>query len=415
MEIRKIMEKIRPPPSELREVKEIASELLKKLGKATNREVVLAGSVAKGTFIAGEGDIDIFVLFKKKIEKERMKKYLENAFKKAFPGVNYQMNYAEHPYIRFHYKGRRADVVPAYKMGAGQRVFTAVDRSVLHTKFVLKNLREKQKDEVRLLKKFLKAAELYGAEIKTEGFSGYLCELLIIKYKSFANLMRAASGWKLPLVIDQRGYWKKTEHPFLFKKFNKSLVVIDPTDKNRNVAAPLSESNLRKFMRLARQFLKNPAEKYFFQQPSFDEKLKRLRKKGFVTIIRLPKPEVVDDVLWGQIKKLSNALAKGLESYLVKEIIAEADREITIAIGSRNVTAGGLVEIRGPPLELKEHVSRFVKAHKKNKLLRKKGIMVAVDKKPKKDIIRAVEEILKENEPRFKYLPLKNAKISFLD
>jgi tRNA nucleotidyltransferase (CCA-adding enzyme) len=45
--------------------------------------------------------------------------------------------------------------------------------------------------EVRLLKKFMKGTGVYGAEIKIGGFSGYLCELLILKYRSFAQTIEA--------------------------------------------------------------------------------------------------------------------------------------------------------------------------------------------------------------------------------
>ncbi len=411
METKKIAEMIRPARAEFRTVREVAKEIVRKLKRATACEVALAGSIAKGTFLSGEGDIDVFVLFRKKMEKEKMKRLLEIAFRKAFRGAPYQMNYAEHPYIRFHYKGKRVDVVPAYKMGAGQRVLTAVDRSVLHTRFVLKNLGKRQKDEVRLLKKFLKAAELYGAEIKTEGFSGYLCELLIIRYRSFLNLMRAAAKWQFPMVIDLKRHYKKSDYPILFKKFGKSLVVIDPTDRERNVAAPLSEGNLRRFVLLARRFIKNPSERYFFRHTGFEEKLRKLRKKGFVAIVTFPKPGVVEDVLWGQIKKLAKALRKELADYLVNDIVVDAEREVAMAIGAKKNKAGGRVEVKGPPLEMKEHAARFKKTHKKSRFIVKGDVIFAIEKKPEKGLSAAIREVLKENEFRLRHLPLRTAKI----
>ena len=400
MKLRKVIEKIKPTKEETRAITKIAEGIIKKLRKKTSCEIVLAGSVAKGTFLRGEGDIDIFVLFKKKMEKNRMKEILEKLFKKAFPGLSYQMNYAEHPYIRFHYEGKRVDLVPAYKMAAGERLLTAVDRSVLHTKFIKKTL--KKKDEVLLLKKFLKTQGLYGAEIKTEGFSGYLCELLIVKYKTFANLMRAAAGWKFPVIIDIKRYYKKSEYEELIKRFNKSLIVIDPTDKNRNVAAPVSEENIKRFKLLARRFIKKPSEDYFFKQKSFEEKIKEMKNP---LIIRFDKPNVVDDILWGQTKKLMSTLERELQEYEVKKIIADSDeKQITIAIATKKKTIGGKIEIKGPPVSMKEHVKKFKETHKNAKFFEKDGFVFAVEKKKKENLKDRVKDLIKREANRFTHL-----------
>jgi tRNA nucleotidyltransferase (CCA-adding enzyme) len=63
---------------------------------------------------------------------------------------------------------------------------SATDRTpFIH--YVKKRLGKTLQDDVRLLKKFMQGIKVYGAEIKTGGFSGYLCELLILHYGSFAN------------------------------------------------------------------------------------------------------------------------------------------------------------------------------------------------------------------------------------
>jgi tRNA adenylyltransferase (EC 2.7.7.25) len=54
---------------------------------------------------------------------------------------------------------------------------------------VISNLHREQKDEVRLLKKFMKGIGVYGAEIKVKGFSGYVAELLVYFYDSFRNVL----------------------------------------------------------------------------------------------------------------------------------------------------------------------------------------------------------------------------------
>lgn len=411
MDVKKIVAAIRPSEEEEKVTKNIADDVARRLKNASRLDVVVAGSVAKGTALAGEGDIDVFILFGKKMAKDEMKKRLEKIFKKAFPSAAYQMNYAEHPYIKFHYNGKKIDVVPAYKISVGEHVLSAVDRSVLHTKYVIKNLKKAQRDEVRLLKKFLKSAGLYGAEIRVEGFSGYLCELLIIRYGSFMRLISNAARWKLPIVIDLKKYYKKSEYQALAEKFNKKLVVIDPTDRNRNVAAPLSEENLKRFISLARSFLKTRSEKYFEPEKSFEEKVRLMKKRGSVAIIAFPKADVVDDVLWGQIKKFIRALEFHLADFEPQKIIADSNDEVRIAVAVRKKTTGGMVEIEGPPLSLKENVLAFKNAHRGSRFVKRNGRIIARSKTPVKNFKDAIKEFVEKNAGRFSHLPLSAARV----
>ena len=145
----------------------------------------------------------------------------------------------------------------------------------MHVKYIYKNLKRSAIPDVRLLKKFLRAAGAYGAEIRIEGFSGYLCELLIIKYGSFMRFLREAAQWKEStrnenkknvLIIDLAKYYPRALYPRLIEKFKDSrLIVIDPTDKNRNVAAIVSKESIRRLSLVARAFIKAPTEKYFFR------------------------------------------------------------------------------------------------------------------------------------------------------
>src|SRR5271157_5111525 len=99
-------------------------------------ETVLVGSMAKGTFLRDKRDIDIFVLFDRSFPRTGLEAAVRVIMEKAFPAVGYQVSYAEHPYVRFHFDGRRIDLVPAYKISSAAERVSAVDRSVLHTVFV---------------------------------------------------------------------------------------------------------------------------------------------------------------------------------------------------------------------------------------------------------------------------------------
>ncbi len=46
-----------------------------------------------------------------------------------------------------------------------------------------------------MLKKFLRSLHIYGAEISTKGFSGYVSEVLIIKFGSFLSTLEYFSNF----------------------------------------------------------------------------------------------------------------------------------------------------------------------------------------------------------------------------
>ncbi len=71
-----------------------------------------------------------------------------------------------------------------------------------------KHLSLKMRGEVRLLKKFMKGIGVYGAEIKTGGFSGYLCELFVLHYGSFVKTLEAFARHKQRIVVDIEGHYK---------------------------------------------------------------------------------------------------------------------------------------------------------------------------------------------------------------
>ncbi|MDD5171872.1 MAG: CCA tRNA nucleotidyltransferase [Candidatus ainarchaeum sp.] len=358
---------------------------------------VLTGSMAKRTFLRDKKDIDIFVLFDRSVPRVKLEPSIRLVMASAFPTVGYQMSYAEHPYARFHFEGRRVDLVPAYRItDASQRV-SAVDRSVLHTGFVLKNLKPAQTGDVLLLKQFLRANSMYGAEIKIAGFSGYLCELLIIYYGGFANLVRAAAKWKAPVYLEpaKRGKTKKQTKKSserakaamkASERFGSLFVVVDPTDANRNVAAAVSEENLKNFISLCKRFVAKPSKQFFFRTPeTFEEKAAKAGKGKKLLLLSMPRPEIVDDILWGQLYKMTGQLERHLKDldFNPKGIMADDSRHLVrlaIILEKDKLPATMLVE--GPPLEMKKHVEQFKKSHKKAKFSIKKKQLYATVKRP---------------------------------
>ncbi|HIE18699.1 TPA: hypothetical protein EYP75_03135, partial [Candidatus Bathyarchaeota archaeon] len=160
----------------LRFVKSLTERLnfeLEKLG--LEAEVRVEGSIAKNTWLAGEKDIDLFILIPKEYGRDAFVKVLEAA-KKVSSG-NYLEAYAEHPYIQAEIEGFTIDFVPCFKLKKAEDAISSVDRTPFHTIYVKKHLSSADRNEIRLLKRFMRGIEAYGAEIKIGGFSGYLCEV----------------------------------------------------------------------------------------------------------------------------------------------------------------------------------------------------------------------------------------------
>ncbi|MBI2079177.1 CCA tRNA nucleotidyltransferase [Candidatus Micrarchaeota archaeon] len=387
-----VLQIIKPTETDYKREKRFVSEVIRRIRAKTpkNFQVKVTGSVAKGTFLKRVKDVDIFVLVPKSIEKKEFEKIVRKIVTNSFGKIRMQVRYAEHPYVHIEFQGRHMDIVPAYRIRNAKDMRSAVDRSVLHTKFINKKLKKNQIPEVLLFKQFLKANGLYGAEIKIEGLSGYLCELLILKFSTFLNLLRFFSRKKKNCFIDIVG--DGTD-----KKFNEPLVVIDPIDRNRNVAAVVSEENLTRMNKLARAFLRRPSLK-FFERDFEKERLKLiLSKNGPKYEIRMEKPDVVDDILWGQFKRLYKNMQNFLErnEFEIKGHYLEANGDCRILVCLKKDRLSASKIMAGPPLKLKKNLEQFKKIHKNAKIGKKNQRSYAIVTRKLIDVNSALKEFFR--------------------
>src|SRR4030042_4727964 len=125
------------------------------------------------------------------------------------------------------------------------------------------HLEDEIRDEVRLLKMFMKGISVYGAEKKVGGFSGYLCELLILHYESFLKALEAFANHKRRIVVDIENLYEDREKEISLL-FNEPLIMIDPVDKGRNVASAVQPQKLHTFVAASQAFLKTPRQSCFY-------------------------------------------------------------------------------------------------------------------------------------------------------
>lgn len=397
--LKNVLKKVAPSEKERQEVEGIAREAEVKIGEFLPPGVrtMLTGSVVKGTFLGGEGDVDLFALFPHSYSKELMFEEVKEAVEEAYPKAKIEVAYAEHPYVKFHLKGKKIDVVPAYLMVEGERVRSAVDRSQLHTKYVLERMGEEQKKEVLLLKKFLKANGLYGAEIRTLGFSGYLCELLIIAYKDFEGVLKAASKWRGKVILDLEKYYSNDKE--ILERFPENFIVVDPVDSERNVAAPVSAENFARFIELCGRFLGKPSEDFFFPKKISEGNIRRWLKGRNFCGIEFANEKIVDDVLWGQIRRLGSAFRVFLEQngFTVLGAHSFSDGKKTVLF--YELKEGELPkekEMRGPELRMKDDCRKFRAKHRGARFVEKGGRIFAIEKRKWGDFAGAFREYAKK-------------------
>jgi tRNA nucleotidyltransferase (CCA-adding enzyme) len=219
-----ILRKYKPSEEQNRALKQTASEVMGRINaileqKKIKAKSLLVGSVAKGTNLAS-GDIDLFVIFSKDYSSRDMERLGLMIGHEVLPEG--REKYAEHPYVSGQLGDRKVDIVPCFEIDHGTRIISSVDRTPLHTDFVLKNLNAEGQDQVRLLKLFMKGIGVYGSEIKVSGFSGYVCELLVIKYGSMLKVLEAFALLKGKMRISlEEGD---------IRDFDAPIVIIDPTD-----------------------------------------------------------------------------------------------------------------------------------------------------------------------------------------
>jgi tRNA nucleotidyltransferase (CCA-adding enzyme) len=359
-----VLANLRPTAEERDHVCGIARRILAAIANSGKAEGMVVGSIARHTWVKGDRDLDIFMLFDPALSREQLEGeglFLARSIAKMFSD-RFHEKYAEHPYINASIDDVDVDLVPCYNVESAARIQSAVDRTPFHTRYITNRI-DGLIDDVLLLKQFAKAGGIYGSDQMTEGFSGYLCELLVLYYGGFSPLIQAASEWRPGLVIDIENH--------SVKKFDEPLVVVDPVDPNRNVAAAVSLDRLAGFVELARGYRENPAYE-FFAHPMERCILKKelagiIRNRGtFVYSITFATPPYIPEIVVPQLKRSVTALKELLDRNGFYVHHASCDMQPDQCMILFELLVGNLPAIRrhmGPPLWNRSNADKFREKH----------------------------------------------------
>jgi len=365
--IEEVREAVDPGPDERRTLQETAEDLLDRVRTAVadlpvEADVLQVGSTARGTWTSGDRDIDVFVRFPPQLDREQLREYGLEVGHEVLPEGHEE--YAEHPYVTGEYRGFEVDLVPCYRLQEATDIRSAVDRTPFHTRFLSEHLDDDLAGEVRVCKAFLKGIGVYGSDLRTEGFSGYLTELLVLSFGGFGPLVEAAADWHPPVRLDPGDTGSDAT-------FDDPLVVVDPTDPERNVAAVLSADNLARFQHYARELLDDPrAELFEASEPeplaAADVRDHVRRRESTPIAIRFPTPDVVEDQLYPQLRKTLSGIAdeldrRGFEVLRTRTFADEAEAVLFVECSVARLPA--VERHEGPPVQVRDHATGFYETY----------------------------------------------------
>ncbi|MFH1585267.1 MAG: nucleotidyltransferase domain-containing protein [archaeon] len=389
--LKQVLEKVKPEKEELELITGFLDKFLKEIEKRVkalkiDAEIFVGGSFAKDTVIKKDHyDVDVFVRFDKK------HKDISTLTQRILKGIDsVSLVHGSRDYFRVEINPNfYIELIPVLKVAKPEQAENITDLSYSHVKYINKKVKtEKLRDEIRLAKAFCYANHCYGAESYIRGFSGYGLELLVSYYGSFLKFIKETSKIQDKIVIDIERQHKNKSSIMMdlnSSKLQSPIILIDPTYKQRNVLAALSEETLKKFRKEAITFLKKPSIKSFEVQKKDINKIKKdSEKKGFdFILLEASTNRQEGDIAGSKLLKFYNHLDHEISRFFqIKDkgfnYNKKKSARFFFAVKSR-----GELEIGGPSIKDAENVEKFKEKHKstftkKGRIYAKKNIGVNI-------------------------------------
>ncbi|MFX1278554.1 MAG: hypothetical protein ACFFA3_04005 [Promethearchaeota archaeon] len=402
-----VLKKITPTPTEIDIISKITDQLrallatkAKELGIEYTKIEPQGSTGIKQTQLRGDYDIDLFIgldynsfapkyegLSKNKLKRESKDDFLDLCNRWIIPSLNLKefqnprLLYAEHPYVTVDFYQEnvkiKIDIVLYFDLDLAvikkTGPITAVDRSPWHGRFIRDNLSEVQKNDVRLLKQFFKANYSYGdkSSVGKVGFIGYSAELLIYYFENIINLFENFDK----LASNPLDYYERSKKDLKkITHFQKDcLLIIDPIDKNRNVASAISERSYRYCKYRIKLFLEKSSVDFFELKPipemDFNVEKENLLKKLFLIELKNLDNEIHYTINRDKLYSLGDQIiANGEKEFthierfgkILFEVYFEDDiNEYNLVIYCENPNISETYIRKGPPIKEKDHVEKF--------------------------------------------------------
>jgi tRNA CCA-adding enzyme len=381
--LKEVLQQINPPKEQLQEIDSSLKSFLEKLEKKLKSSKIIAqvfvgGSFAKKTLIKKDKyDVDVFLRFDKKY-KDKDISIMTKKILKTF--VKPQIIHGSRDYYRIKIsKAFFIELIPVIKVANPKQSENITDLSYSHVKYIRKNVKNQNiLDGIKLAKAFCYAHKCYGAESYINGFSGYSLELLVYYYKGFMNFIKAMAKLKDQVIIDMEKQHKTKQNILMDlneSKLSSPIILIDPTYKQRNVSAALSNETFKKFQKVCEKFVKNPSLKLFEQEKTDLNKIKlnAIKNKSEFLLIEIKTKKQEGDIAGSKLLKFYKHLDQEFSKYffIKKKGFNYNDEKAArcfFVVKSRKE-----ILFAGPHSDQKKHFKAFKKKHK-NAVLRKKRL-----------------------------------------
>ena len=387
--LKEVLKQIEPSKEDLKVIdnslKEITDKIRQKIKKLRiNAEIFIGGSFAKNTVIKKDKyDVDIFIRFDKKHEKQGISKLALEILKGM---KNIEIVHGSRDYFVIKISPEFViELIPVIKISKPEQAENITDLSYSHVNYIRKKIKnDKILDEIRIAKAFCYATNCYGAESYISGFSGYALELLVYYYKGFLKFLRAMIklDGKKEIIDIEKHFKKKTDvlMDLNASKLFSPVILIDPTFRQRNALAALSKETFEKFKNAAKDFLRNPKLEAFEDKKTDIEKIKKdaLRKKQEFILLQAETEKQEGDIAGSKLLKFYKHLETEIEKlFEIKNrgFNYNGKKAARFFFVAKNK---GEIISAGPKADDKESVAKFKAKHKNT--FEKSGRVFARDK-----------------------------------
>ncbi|OVE75103.1 CCA tRNA nucleotidyltransferase [archaeon D22] len=364
--LKEVKKSLVPDKTFIKEVEVFIKELNKILkGENIVAECVKGGSVAKGTLIKDDHDVDLFVRFEyDKYKDQKISNILEKSLKKFKP----ERVHGSRDYFQIKKNKMTYELVPVLKIDDYSRAENVTDMSPLHVDWVKKHTTKSKLDEIRLLKQFCKANELYGAESYIGGFSGHIIDIITIHYGSFLNVLEEVRNWGAKETIDPEQHLLDPFNDLNSSKVMSPLIIVDPVQPDRNAAAALSKEKFELFKIKANEFLESPSQDYFIKKQFKIADVKKQKKEDeTLFIVEAEALEGKTDVIGAKLLKTHNHITRELKDndFKVEDYGWNFDKEkkAVFYYFVKSKKLSDEIEQRGPPVDSVVDSAKFKNKH----------------------------------------------------
>ncbi len=369
------------------EIREVLSILKEKILLDLNSlgfkgRVEAQGSFVRKTYL-GEDDVYDLLLILPQSERAKVHQILDSLLKRLKKDrirnslLEVTKQTGKIPYLRIIAGDEYVNLFVGFDVTPGEKQISIFDSIPMHTQYLLTHMQENDRNEVLLLKKFMKTVGVYRNELGAIGFNGYLCELLIVFYGSFWDTIKGISSWKPRTIIDIKRKKVQIEDvdSLTSEMLNRyyPIYVQDPLNPKDNVAADVSMLQFMSLIAAANIYMFDPTIHFFealpCEIPPFDDLVRKIISTGRETLVLVLKRNFQEaEICWQKALSIKSAFVSEIfaNNYILERSYAfVSDDYYGLMISLMNADPQLLRRKDGPDITSNESLE-FLKRYSKH-------------------------------------------------